>query len=94
MPMPKGHKSTNGYATIKTFNGGNDYRTIAEEMTSRGYKMNHATARNVFLSAMSKIAQPICQLQGSVISKNDLRSAIKDPRFQSGIAEILSSYKK
>ena len=56
MPMPKGHKSTNGYATVKTFSGGNDYRTIAEKMTKNGQKMNHATARNIFLSAMYVIS--------------------------------------
>ena len=52
MSMPKGFKSPNGYATNKTFAGGEDYRTIALMMTKDGFKMNHATARNVFLSAL------------------------------------------
>ena len=89
MPMPKGHKSEFGYATTKSFSGGSDYRTIAEKMTSLGHKMNHATARNVFLSAMSKIAEPIQEFHGSQ-NTVDLSKTIRDPRFQEGVAAILS----
>jgi len=91
MPMPKGFKATHGYATNKQFAGGEDYRAIAEKMTGDGYKMNHATARNVFLSALKKIARPIHQVNN--ISTNDelLQRTAKDPRFQAGIAEILNS---
>tara|TARA_B100000029_G_C17465351_1_gene920094 strand:- start:74 stop:370 length:297 start_codon:yes stop_codon:yes gene_type:complete len=90
--MPKGHKSQHGYATVKSFDGGNDYRTIAAKMTEAGYKMNHATARNVFLSALSKIAQPIQEFHGARSGNAvNVQSAIKDPRFQEGVAEILSS---
>ena len=56
MTMPKGHKSPHGYATVKSLPGGMDYRSIAEKMTVEGDKMNHATARNVFLCAMKKFA--------------------------------------
>lgn len=89
MPMPKGHKSKFGYATVKTFSGGADYRTIAEEMCHLGYKMNHATARNVFLSALTKIAEPIHGLQGRA-KDTCVRDTVKDPRFQEGVAAILS----
>lgn len=89
MPMPKGHKSKFGYATVKTFSGGSDYRAIAEEMTKAGYKMNHATARNVFLSALTKIAEPIQAMQDGSPSK-DVNSTVRDPRFQEGVAAILS----
>ena len=88
MPMPKGHKSKFGYATTKTFSGGSDYRAIAEEMTASGYKMNHATARNVFLSALTKIAAPINKMQSS--SSKCVNTMVKDPRFQEGVAAILS----
>ncbi len=88
MPMPKGHKSKFGYATTKTFSGGSDYRAIAEKMTSDGYKMNHATARNVFLSALTKIADPINELQSD--SRVCINNMVKDPRFQEGVAAILS----
>jgi|TARA_R110002074_G_scaffold8119_2_gene34029 hypothetical protein len=88
--MPKGHKSQYGYATVKKFDGGNDYRTIASEMTARGFKMNHATARNIFLSALSKIAEPIQELHDSDATVS-IQKAVRDPRFQESVAEILSS---
>ncbi len=88
MPMPKGHKSKFGYATVKTFSGGSDYRAIAEHMTKTGHKMNHATARNVFLSALTKIAEPIQSLHGD--KKSDVAVTVRDPRFQEGVAAILS----
>ena len=91
MPMPKGFKSKNGYATTKKFAGGEDYRAIAEKMTASGYKMNHATARNVFLSALRKIARPIHQVNNLGTSDKILQKTAKDPRFQAGVAEILSS---
>ena len=56
MPMPKGFKSQHGYATVKEFDGGADYRAIAQKMSDHGFKMNHATARNVFLSALRTIS--------------------------------------
>jgi len=87
--MPKGHKSKFGYATVKTFSGGADYRAIAEEMNQLGYKMNHATARNVFLSALTKIAEPIHSLQGYE-KDSSVGDTVKDPRFQAGVAAILS----
>ena len=93
MPMPKGFKSENGYATTKQFAGGEDYRAIAEKMTKQGYKMNHATARNVFLSALRKIAKPIHQVNNLSTSEEQLQRTAKDPRFQSGVADILNSIK-
>ena len=91
MPMPKGYKAEHGYATNKAFAGGEDYRTIACEMTSRGHKMNHATARNVFLSALRKIAKPVHKMNELSTSDDDLQKTAKDPRFQSGVADILNS---
>ena len=89
--MPKGFKSENGYATTKQFAGGDDYRSIAEKMTKDGYKMNHATARNVFLSALQKIAKPVHSVNNIPLSSERLLKTAKDPRFQIGVAEILST---
>ena len=91
MPMPKGYKAEHGYATNKTFSGGEDYRTIANTMTNNGHKMNHATARNVFLSALRKIAKPVHRMNDLSITEDALQKTAKDPRFQSGVAEILNS---
>ena len=91
MPMPKGFKSKNGYATVTEFAAGADYRTIANKLSDSGYKMNHATARNVFLCALRKIAKPVHEMHGLSENYEDLQSTAKDPRFQSGVAEILES---
>ena len=82
MPMPKGHKSENGYATVT--NSGFGYREIAERMTQSGHKMNHASARNYFLRAMKKLAKTV-----SDHTDRDSASLASDPRFQMAIAEIL-----
>ena len=89
MPMPKGFKSQHGYATVKEFADGADYRTIAKKMSVAGYKMNHATARNVFLSALRKLAKSVHQIHDLSVCDDDLQKTAKDPRFQSGVAEIL-----
>ena len=75
MPMPKGYKAKHGYATNKSFQGGKDYRAIAEHMTAEGNKMNHATARNIFISALCKIAKPIHTLHGVSLSEEKLKSS-------------------
>ena len=89
MPMPKGFKSENGYSTKKTL-GGKSYHEISSIMSEKGYKMNHSTARNVFLSSMKKIAKEVCIVHGEEISSHDMYRIVADPRFQSGICEILS----
>lgn len=90
MSMPKGHKSERGYATVSGEDGGMDYRKIAELMTSQGHKMNHATARNIFLRAMKKLAQPVCELYGINNDSEDLERLARDPRFQSSMIEVIS----
>jgi len=82
MSMPKGHKFNHGYATSE---GGMGYREIAEKCSSEGHRMNHATARNYFLRAMEKLAEPICEL---FPGKNPEQVA-KDPRFQRAVADLI-----
>ena len=88
MSMPKGTKFKSGYATVT--DQGLGYREIAEVMTSEGYKMNHATARNYFLRAMEKLAEPMVQLMDNGRTAEDLAV---DPQFQGAMIEILSSRK-
>ena len=82
MPMPKGHKSENGYATVTGM--GKGYREIAEAMTEGGHTMNHASARNYFLRAMNKLAKPV-----SGHSDRTTEELAADPRFQDAIATII-----
>ena len=89
MSMPKGFKSKNGYATTNHVANGMGYREIAELMTDEGFKMNHSTARNVFLSSMKKLVVSVCDLEEKVITDEDMYRIASDPRFQSGIYDIL-----
>jgi hypothetical protein len=89
--MPKGHKSINGYSTVTIEYGGMDYRNIATKMTDAGFKMNHATARNIFLKAMKKFAKSILKFQG-VESEAEVDRIAKDPRFQSAVIEIANNF--
>jgi len=89
MPMPKGHKSKNGYATVQ-IDGGMGYREIAEHMTESGDEMNHSTARNVFLRAVRKVAKDACKISGLELTDNEISTIASDPRFQSGLIEIIN----
>lgn len=87
MSMPAGKKFDHGYSTMKH---GKGYREIALEMTSRGDKMNHATARNVFLRGMKKLAsrmQDIVDPEG----ERSLDDIAKDPRFQESIYDFVTN---
>ena len=66
-----------------------EVREIAEKMTEEGDKMNHSTARNVFLSAMRKLARELCKLYGEETTEENVTRISNDPRFQSGIVDIL-----
>lgn len=90
MPMPKGHKVKGGYFTVAAIPGADDYKLIAKKCTDMGYKMQHSTARNVFLSAMSKIAKSIQKSQGNFSSEEEVFEIAKSPTFQSSVAEVLS----
>ena len=85
--MPKGHKSKNGYATVSS--EGMGYREIAEKMTDEGLKMNHSTARNIFLSAMEKMAREVCSLYNLPTDRDSITNLSADPRFQSGVMSVM-----
>ena len=91
MSMPKGFKTANGYATVSKADGALDYRSIAEKMTAEGDKMNHATARNIFLRAMKKLAAPIHEMYNLEGDEIAITRTAKDPRFQESISEIMDS---
>ena len=90
MSMPKGYKSDQGYATVSGEGGGMDYRTIAEKMSEQGHKMNHATARNIFLRAMKKLAEPLCELYEVENDSKRLDELSRNPSFQSSMIEVVS----
>jgi hypothetical protein len=87
--MPKGHKVNGGYATVGKELGGLDYRSCAERMTADGDKMNHATARNVFLKAMKKIAKQVADHMGHEANDEDIIRIAKHPSFQGAIQDVM-----
>ena len=93
--MPKGYKKKNGYGSSKKL-GGSSYHDIASSMNDLGYKMNHSTARNVFVTGLIKIAEKLTDLQGEKFDKKKLKEIAIDPRFQEAVSEYMRelSYEK
>ena len=89
MSMPKGYKVELGYATVNSESGGLGYREIAEKMTSDGFKMNHSTARNITVDSLKKLAQVVADFHDVKYTEKELIKIAKDPRFQSGICDII-----
>ena len=82
-------KNDLGYATVIKDLGGMDYRTISENMSRMGFKMNHNTARNDFLRAMSKLAKEICEMYEIPLHKDDIYTVSKDHRFQDSVGSLI-----
>jgi len=89
MSMPKGFKVARGYATVDSGSGGMGYREIAERMCKDGDKMNHSTARNIFISAMRKIAEEMVTLYEVNPDQKKIEDVSIDPRFQTGVSEAI-----
>ena len=88
MSMPKGHKSLNGYGTSKTL-GGISYDKIAQRMNELGFKMNHSTARNVYVQALMKIASEVSSLYDVKLDKKALKKIAINPEFQETIRDFM-----
>ena len=74
MPMPKGYKKKTGYGSAKSL-GGKSYHDIAKQMNEKSYKMNHSTARNLFVSES--------------LNPKQLKDIAIDPRFQEAVADYM-----
>ena len=89
MAMPKGFKSENGYGTSKLFDG-MTYHEIADSMRESVFKMNHSTARNVFVNALIKVADEIAELYQLELSESDLKKLAINPDFQDSVRGFMS----
>lgn len=76
------------YATISD-DDGIDYRRISKEMTSRGWKMNHSSARNYILRIMQKFAVEYAVCANKKLKKEDAYEIAKDPLFQSIVSDMI-----
>tara|TARA_B100000674_G_scaffold497387_1_gene530991 strand:- start:2187 stop:2492 length:306 start_codon:yes stop_codon:yes gene_type:complete len=88
MPMPKGYKKKTGYGSKKSL-GGMSYHEIAETMNENNYKMNHSTARNVFVNGLIKIAHNLTLSHGKKMNHKELKEIAIDPRFQEAVSEYM-----
>jgi hypothetical protein len=88
MSMPKGFKSQNGYGTTKEL-GGATYHQVAKVMNKKGYKMNHSTVRNIYISAMMKIAKQVSTLYDQSPSTKEIKNIAINPDFQVAISDFM-----
>ena len=88
MPMPKGYKKETGYGSAKSL-GGMSYHQIADAMNKKNYKMNHSTARNLFVSGLMKIAQDLSAIHDKKLDTAQIKKIAIDPRFQEAVAEFM-----
>ena len=88
MSMPKGFKSKNGYGTIKNL-GGKSYHDIASTMGERGFKMNHSTARNLFVNSLIKIAEKVTDTYGLYLSDKEIKDIAINPDFQEAVSDFM-----
>ena len=76
----------NKYITIEE---GEDYRTIAAKMTKLGYKMNHATARNILLSGMRNFMQNLAEELGQTLSDAECKQLVMRQDLHEVLGDIL-----
>lgn len=88
--MSKKRTSKKVYATVSD-DGGIDYRTIAETMSSVGWSMNHSSARNHVLRVLRKFVDAYSQAWGVQLSDEQALLIIKSSIFQEGILDLLNS---
>lgn len=74
------------YVTVEE---GIDFRTIAKIMTERGYKMNHATARNVLINAIRRLMSYTADQVGTRIPDELMDELVKDQDVHLALADVL-----
>lgn len=68
-----------------------DFRSIAALMTQRGFKMNHATARNILLRATRKVLEGVAkELLGKSLSDQEVEKLLNDQETFKTLQQIFS----
>lgn len=88
MALRKGNRVDRGYATTAEDDGVN-YREIAEIMTIMGFPMNHSSARNHVLRAMTKFCKALVEEWSVDMDEDEMLAIVKAPDFQNGIADLM-----
>lgn len=66
-----------------------DFRNIAKIMSSIGFKMNHATARNHMLIALKKILLETSKNLGIKMTKKKITELLKSSEVHNAIGDLL-----
>lgn len=85
--MKQAVESNRNYATVNE--DGINYRFISATMTILGYPMNHSSARNYVLRAMTHLAEGLAKEWGLKLSDEECIEIARNSLFQNGIAELL-----
>lgn len=73
-----------------TLEDGMDFRTISKKMTAAGFHMNHATARNVYMTAMKKLFHNLTkELKVNNLSEEQLEEMLKEPNIHEAVSDLL-----
>ena len=58
-------------------------------MNEMGYKMNHSTARNIYVNALTKIAKQVTELYDIENDDKNLKKIAINPDFQSAVSTFM-----
>lgn len=74
------------YVTVED---GMDFRKISDIMCRAGFEMNHATARNVLVSGLTKFVSNISENLKSGITESKIEELLKNQDTHDSFADIL-----
>lgn len=74
------------YVTLRE---GTDFRHIAKVMSAKGYKMNHATARNQLMQAIETLLNYTASDLGLTLSKDELTELAKSQEVHDALQDVL-----
>ena len=89
MAMPRGKKFDNGYCSVASIPNAKNYKQISVACKKRGIKIGPSNVRNVLLSAMRKIAEPICADRGMSMDDENISEIARNPHFQMSVATLI-----
>lgn len=72
-----------------TLSDGTDFRKIASLMSEAGYQMNHATARNVLISAMKKVIRGMSGDIGNDLNEEAITRLLQSPDIHKAFGDVL-----
>ena len=58
-------------------------------MVDSGFKMNHSTARNVFVNSLIKIAEQVTSIYDMDLDKKQIKEIAINPEFQEAVSNFM-----